>query len=226
MGEFFAGLGQDIFSYIIAHRVISFLTFIFGSGVIFSILKKWWEPVAAPVFYAIVSGGVIFICVWLLIQSDRQFVNDKSSRPYFSTAGSDIQKLFQGSWILTVSVQNNDIPAQDVSSQLLVLPESLDPTKAPLFTNREESANPIGPRMIFNHRWWPITVNRNTLPAFIVFQIRYSDSLSNETFSQAFYLKFLGTSQDGTFIQQLMNADSYEKTRMERYMKERGIPML
>ena len=219
-------LGQEIIAYFIANRVVSFLTLTIGSGVIFGMLKKWWEPVAVPVFYAIVSGGVIFICMWLLTQSDRQFTNGKPPRPYFTQAQAKIHSHSQGIRILTVSVQNNDTPAQNVVSQFLVLQEFLDPTIGPLHSRTVESANPVGSRGIFSQHWWPVGVKPNTRPAFVVFQIRYSNILSEEVFSQAFFLKFLGVSQDGTFIQELINASSYEKTRIEKYMKERGIPIL
>ena len=226
MEQFFSELVQDIVAYFIAHRVISFLTFIIGSGVLYGILKKWWDPVASTVFYAIVGGGVIFICMWLVTQSDRQFANDRASRPYFSHSQGKIYQLSKVGQVLTVSVQNNDTLAQDVVTQLIVLEESLDPTKGPIHIKEIKNANPVGPSEILYQHWGPIEAKLLGQPAFVVFQIRYTDTLTNETYSQSFFLKFLGTTKDGTFINQLMNANTYEKARMERYINEPRISTL
>ena len=122
-----------------------------------------------------------------------------------------------------MSVQNNDIPAENVVSHLLILDYSLDSRTAPLYTKREESANPVGRSAILSQHGGPIAIPPNARPAFVVFQVRYTNALSGEMHSQILFLKFLGTSQDGTFIQELFNASSDEKIKIRRYMEKRGI---
>jgi len=228
MEQIFAWLLQEI----AAHWIIVALGA--GSTVGLKILKRYWPSVVTDVLlYAIVGGIVTFICILLLAQTRlqtetlEQFASERPTRPYFAQTQATIQNLPQGTHThtLTLSVQNNDVPAKDVVSQLLVLEASLDPTRGPLFAQRKEEANPVGPRSIFS-RFLPVTVKRSTRPAFVVFQIRYTDALSNETYSQSLFLKFLGGFQDGIFNQQLFNASSDEKTRMERYLRERRIPTL
>ena len=214
-------LWQDMVSWIITLVVAAML----------GVARKYRPSVAAPVLYAIIGGGVIFVCLWLPARLDRHLealevlTNGRPTRPYFTQTQAAIQDVLQSTKALTVSVQNNDIPAQNVVSQLLVLEESLDPTIEPIHTKRIENANIVGPSGTLSQYWF-VDVKRNARPAYILFQIRYADALSNETYSQALFLKFLGSSQAGTFIQQLVNASSDEKTRIERYLMERGIPSL
>ena len=203
-----------------------------GSAILRALKNKdRWRSQIDLLLYAIVGGVVAFICMSLFVQIRLQreisekLASERPTRPYFTQTQTAIQNVSPGIRILPVSVQNNDVPAKDVVSQLLVLEESLDPTREPLHTKREEPANAVGPRGIFSH-YWSAQIRQLIRPTFIVFQIRYTDALSNETYSQTLFLKFLGAAQDGTFFQQLFNASSDEKTRMERYMRERGIPML
>ena len=137
---------------------------------------------------------------------------NQPSRPYFTQTQAAIQDVSQGIRTLTVSVQNNGNPARDVVSQLLALGESLDPTIEPLHTNRIESANDVGPGGTLSQHWF-VDIKQNARPAFIVFEIRYTDAIEDETHSQVLFLKFLGSSQDGSFIQQLFTASSDEKVR-------------
>ena len=183
----------------------------------------------------VISWSVLWLMVvtflgliFMMLQPSRSVgvvLDSGIRRPYFTQTQAAIQDVSPGIRALMVSVQNNDSPAEDVVSQLLVLEESLDPTIEPLNTKRVENANPIGPGGTLSQYWF-VDVKKNARPAFVVFEIRYTDALRNETHSQALFLKFLGSSQDGIFIQQLSNATSDEKTRMESYLMERGIPTL
>ena len=96
----------------------------------------------------------------------------------------------------------------------------------PLHSSRVEIANPIGFGGTHNHHWGPVNVPPNARPAFVVLQVQYSHALSNALYSQSLFLKFRGTSQDGTYIEQLFNATSDEKTKIMRYMEKRGISAL
>ena len=155
-----------------------------------------------------------------------ELIRANPTKPYFTQTLAKIYSVSDGTAYLTVSVQNNAIPAENVVSHLLILREDLNVNAGPLHSNRIESANPIGPGGTHSHHWGPFNVPANALPLFIVLQIRYVHALSNETYSQVLYLKFRGSSQDGTFIEQLFNASSDEKARVERYMEKRGISKL
>lgn len=224
---------EQFFTWLVEAIMAHWAMLALGTGVTvgLGVLKLYWPSVTDVLLYAIVGGVVTCICMLLLNQTRWQteiwekFANERPTRSYFTQVKAEIQNVSQSILILTVSVQNNDVPAKDVVSQILVIEESLDPTGEPLLKRRLEEANPVGPRGVFSH-YWPVKVGRNARPAFVMFQIRYTDALSDKTYSQDLFLKFLGASQDGTFIQQLFNANSDEKTRMERYVRERGIPTL
>ena len=217
-------------------------------------VNKWWARVPLPALYAL-SGAVLgFVCLFLLSLSDRHIeelerIGDKQTeavekladqqglllnqlaeanpkRPYFTQTLAKIYKTTGKTTYLSVSVQNNNIPAEGVVSHLLVLEESLDSKSNPLHSDRIESANPIGSGGTHSHHWGPVNVPQRTRPAFVVFLVRYTNALTDEMLSQALFLKFLGSSEDGTFIQQLFNASSDEKTKIERYLEKRGLSKL
>lgn len=217
-------------------------------------LRQWLPKAARPALYGLAGGGIIFVCLLLVALSDRhieelerigseqvrelerltdqqeqslaELTQATPTRPYFIQSLAQIHELSPGLRYLTVSVQNNSVPAENVVSHLLVLEEALDPNNEPLHTKREEIANPVGSGGILSQHWGAVKIERNTRPAFVVFQVRYTNVLDNEAYSQALYLKFAGSSQDGTFIQQLFNASSDEKSKIERYMEKRGIVTL
>ena len=198
---------------------------------ILGIIAKWaWNRGRTVIVYgvlwlmSVVLIGVMFAVLRPTTPISVIADSGQPSRPYFIQIQAEIQEVSQGFHALTVSVQNNGSPAHNVVSQLLALDESLDPTIEPLHTRRLESANAVGPGTTFSQHWF-VDIGQNTRPAFIVFEIRYADALTNEAYSQALFLKFLG-SQSGTFIQQLFNASSDEKGRMEAYLGVRGIPRL
>ena len=155
----------------------------------------------------------------------NQLAEANPTRPYFTQSLSKVYNSLDKTF-LTVSVQNNNVPAKDVVSHLLILEESLAENSGPLHSNREESANPIGPGGTHSHHWGPVTVPPNARPAFVVFQIQYTNALNGEEFSQALFLMFRGSSQDGIFIVQLFAATGDQKEKIERYMEKRGISTL
>ena len=120
--------------------------------------------------------------------------------------------------VLRVVVQNNDVVAENVVTRLLIFEESLDPIIEPVYDGIEEDANPVGPNRPLNVVL-PIDPKWNMYPLFVVLQVQYTGSLSGKTYSQPFFLKYATGKQ-------FSRADMDEKTRIERYMKERGIPLL
>ena len=213
---------MDLWLQIIAGLVVA---------IVLGVVSKRWQTVAAPAFYATVGGGVFFICMFLVAQTEQQIgalkklVNDRPARPYFTLSRAIIQKNAQGKEELAVSVQNNQVPAEKVVSQILIIGEAIDPTIAPIDSITIENANAVGINAKVRQYVTLIDIKQSTRPAFVVFQIKYLDPFSKKTFSQAFFLKFLGwTTQEKSFRRELNNADIDERNKMERYMKEREIP--
>ena len=155
-----------------------------------------------------------------------KLVNYRPTRPYFTQAQGAIRRMSKGIYYLTVSMQNNEIVAENVISHLLILDGSLHSNIGPIHSRRIENANPTGSKAILSHHHWPFNFKRNARPKFAVFQVQYTNPLSNETYSQALFLKLHRSPQGGTFIQQLFNASSDEKSKIEKYMKNRGISKL
>ena len=194
----------------------------------------------APALYAIVGGVMIFFCLWLAGElrqqtkelqkltnehQTRQFEGDRSPRPYFTHIDSVVRKDEQGTGMLMLATVNNDVPVRGVVSQILVLDESLDPTKEPVRTKRVEGANPVGPHGMLTH-YVPVPVEPDTPHLFIAFHMRYIDALSNKPYSQAFFLEWTGVRPDGNFIPHPFGTSKQKKTRIEQYIKDRRIPML
>ena len=208
--------------------------------------QPYWTDIAK---YTIVGWVLLVICISFVFNAHHQievlerleresavrasrqievletFEKKRSPRPYFTQQETDIRNFSKGINVLSVMVQNNDIPAKDVVTQLLVFVESLNPTKAPLHNNSVDNANDIGPHGKLNQNWI-MKLAQIKRPMFVVFQIRYVDALNSQEYSQVLYLKSSGVFKDGTFIQQLFHATSDEKTRIEKYMEYRDIPML
>lgn len=255
--------------------VIPVMAFL-GGGAVIGAVKKFRDAWGAPLLYGVAGGGVIFICLWLPVQLNQHFGEDKRigdeqtaalerianeqrktlarltakqtaasgeiareqkeilvilakgipTRPYFTPTTAKIYKISEGKIYLTVSVQNNEVPAENVVSHLLVINEALDQRKAPLHSNRMESANAIGPGGTHGHHWGPVTVPKSARPAYVVFQMRYTHALSDEEYRQVLFLRFQGASETGNFIMTLFNAISDEKKRIEKYMSRRGIAKL
>ena len=165
------------------------------------------------------------------LSSEQRKILDKliratPTRPYFTQALAKMYKVTSGEIYLTVSVQNNNVPANGVVSHLLVLRGSLDRRMGPLHSNRVESANPIGPGGTHSHHWGPISVPANAIALFVVLQVRYTHALTGEVYSQPLFLKFHGSSESGIFVNQLFNATGEEKKEIQRYMEQRGISAL
>ena len=246
MWDLLTWFGQELLS----HWLIPFIIMV--ASTVIGIIRRYWPKVADIVGYALVGLGIGIICILLLALAERQkeigddlterseqhtkalkqqaetlekLIKQKPTRPYFTQKQTDIRNLMEGIQVLSVTVQNNDIPTRDVVSQLVVIDESLDPTKKPIHTQRIVNANDIGPHGTY-FQYWLVKIQKTARPMFVIFQIRHIDTLTDKTYSQALFLKFLGASKSGNFIQQLMHASREEKTRMERYMRDRGIPSL
>ena len=201
------------------------------SGLI--VMAKWLWNRKRP----IVLWFVLWVAMTMSLGTFMQVIRPGSvsdgeieTRPYFTKSQAEINAVStdDGATVFTtlrVSVQNNNKPAKNVINQLMLLDERLDPTMEPLRTQRIENANDIGRLQILS-RYTPVTVGSNTRAAFVVFEIRYTDALTNGIYSQIWFMKFQGSSQDGTFIQQLFDANYDERTRIESYIEQRNIPVL
>ena len=191
---------------------------------LFPSLRTRWKLVV------LVVVALLFV-LWGTCNPERESPETPESvtllRPYFTLIYAGIQNTSRDLRTLVISVQNNtDVPANEVVDQLLILEKPLDLTIEPLHKKTITEANPQGPSGILSRRL-SFNPKRSMPPSFVLFQIRYNSYLSNETHLQSWYLKFSGVIQDEIDIEQLLNnATKDEKIRIERYMKERKIPML
>ena len=230
------------------------LVFSIGCAVMIGALAKFWKSEsAAPWRLALIAGGVIYLSLSSLghlkqqtetleelIKEQRKVVEelenkqniilnkeaDMPARAYFTLTQAAIRKASENFRYFIISVQNNDFLAENVVIHLLVLGESLDPKKMPLHSYKEESANPVGPRGEISRTWGPIEIKENSPPAFVVFQIKYTNHLQNQTYSQVMFFKFGGSNQEGSYIEEFFHASRDDKLMIERYMEKRGLSKL
>lgn len=197
---------------------------------ILAMIARWaWNRHRPVVFWsALWLMMLAFIgFVFVVLQSNKAM---ESARPYFTKSQASIYAVVTddgkktSNTMLTVSVQNNDRPAKNITHQLLILDEQLDPTREPLRAQRTKTANDIGRHQILN-RHTPVSVGPNTRSAFVVFEIQYTDASTDESYSQIWFMKFTG-SKDGTFTPTLFESTQDERAKMEAYIRQRGIPML
>ena len=148
------------------------------------------------------------------------------TRPYLTLTNAEIKKDSQGKFTLILTTKNNTSAlVKDVDSRLLVLEESLNQNKEPSHKFRFKSAHDTGPGGVIN-RELDVNVTTSTLPAFIVYQIKYTNPSKEEPYFQEFFLKFRGVRPDSTFKTQLSDAGLDAKIKIEQYMEERPIPPL
>lgn len=203
-----------------------------GAGVVI-IARLAWKRLPKAVFW-----GLMGIFTWLVLFAAIQYSISilhaikpiESARPYFTKVQSKIYQVSTTSGkkhpltVLTVSVQNNNVPARNIVSQLMILDRRLDPTSRPLRTRRVANANEIG-RFQNLSQHTPVNVGRNTKAAFVVFEIKYEDA-SSQTYSQKWFMKFEGSTRIGNFFPELFEADQNERFRIEAYIRQRSIPRL
>ena len=193
-----------------------------------AVIATWaWKRNWRTIFW-----GVAFLTTFFVIQIlfSAMQPNIESERPYFTKSRTSIYRVTTvdgkktSNWFLTVTVQNNDKPAKNVINQVLILGNKMDPTVRPLRTRRVRNANDIGRFQTLSHHE-PVTVGSNTRPAFVIFEIKYADALSDESYSQIWFMKFAG-SRGGTFTPTLFEATQDQRTKIEAYIRQRNIPML
>lgn len=209
-------IGEEIASSVIA--TLSSLATVAALGLALKFRKTW----LTPLWYGITSGGVIFLCVLLA----TSMLTETQPRPYFTLKSAGMKKNAmptdeEGSERFFVSVRNNDIPAENVVSHLLVISEKLDPNSGPIDSARLESANPVGPGGFHSALSSVFTVEPDTDPAFVVFQVGYN--YTQKEFSQVLFFVFGGSNEDGVYDKELRHASRDEKEAIVRYMEKRGL---
>ena len=194
----------------------------------FGMLARWaWKRHRQVLFWSVawLMTFTAISLVFLALQPQRP-----SARPYFTRVQSKIYPVSTTGGkkhpltILTVSVQNNDVPAKNITSQLTILDKRLDPKNPPLRAQRFTSANDIG-RFQNYAQHTPVNVRRNTKAAFVVFQIKYED-VPGQTYSQVWFMKFGGSTRVGNFFPDLFDVDQREKDKIDAYIKHISNPML
>ena len=197
-------------------------------------IATWAWKRSPQIVYGIVFGIVLWGMVFILLgfslsvlQLNRPI---ESARPYFTSSKTSISPALVDDGArafftaLEVSVRNNDRPAKNFVSQMLILDERIDSTIQPLHSGRIKNANDIGRSQTINHR---VTghVRLNSRSAFIVFEIKYADVLTDKNYSQIWFLKFTRSLQDGKLIWSFFEAKYGERTKIETYIEQRDIPM-
>lgn len=123
---------------------------------------------------------------------------------------------------LSLDILNNtDATAENITTGVLVLEGSLNPSREPLYRGRIKHGNAEGPGGRFDH------VVRFELggvppPLYVVFEAQYTGSNSKE-FTQTEFLKVV--SGPGA-VKEVHKAKDSEKNRIKEYMRDRNIPML
>ena len=176
---------------------------------------RWWQYlfVGVGVLGFSISIGFAFCEILEMKQSSLVLTEAK------------IQSPSKNDQMLAISIENKgNQAAKNVVTWFLLFEQSLNLNIPPLDTGIRIEANPIG---IGKEVSWfyPVKIESNTLPFFVVFQIQSTGGLSNKKYLQSFFLKFSGTRQDGSYFEQLFNAELKEKERIEEYMQKRGTPL-
>ena len=194
-------------------------------------VAQWsWRRHRQIIFWGVV-WLMTFLAIGLVLAALQSQGPTESTRPYFTKVQSKIYQVTTTSGgkhpltVLTVGVQNNEVPARNVVSQLMIFDRRLDPTSPPLRTQRFASANDIG-RFQNHAQHTPVSVGRNTKAAIVVFEVKYDDTLSGQAYSQIWFMKFGGSTRVGNFVPDLFDADQHERTKIESYIRQQGIPML
>lgn len=146
-------------------------------------------------------------------------------RPYFTQTRASLHKQTDGTYTLSLDLQNHGTPATNILMQALVVDHSLDPTRKPVYSRRIDMANPADSGIIVS-TMQHIALTLNQQPIFVMFQIRYTDAMSQASHVQEIFLKSREVDANGKYRPTLVHASKDEKARMERYVKDRGIPTL
>ena len=196
-----------------------------------SMIAAWaWKHDRNIAFWCVVFFIMVTV-IGLLFASLLPNNSIDSPRPYFTKARAEISRSLIKSnttspvYVLTVSVQNNEIPAKNVVSHLLILDGLLRSTTEPVTMDRIKNANDVGRLQYLNHRI-NINIGRNARVAFVVFEIKYSSASGDDVYSQVWFMKFTGSSPDGKFDPPLVDASHAEREKIDEYIRLRNIPML
>ena len=214
----------------------------------------WNDLTLSAVVASAISTGLVMLAMWAL-KKKRQIVfwmalwvsafaaiqvgaflmqlnpAVDSARPYFTKSKSKILSFsndaIRGTLEMTIvaSVKNNDRPASNYISQIMILDTRLDPTVAPLKTGRIRNANDVGRFQTLNHRA-RVKVDGIVQSSYIVHEIKYSDALSGEIYPQIWFMKMVWSLRGGKLSSSLFEARYDERTKMEEYIEQRKIPTL
>lgn len=189
-------------------------------------LQAFAWPSALMQFGLLVSmGSIVSFLGAVVVALVKRQITSQPTRPYFTNHRSYIRHLREDQWELRVQVENNEIPVNDVASQLVMLNQSLSPTIPPIAVHIFENANPLGSRSIYFQNWWSSSGDFMLL-GFVLFQMRYVSAAgeSKHVYTQEFFFKIQHLSTDGTVMTELHSASMDEKSRIEKYMKLHEIP--
>ncbi|MCY3728725.1 MAG: hypothetical protein OXF97_07000 [Nitrospira sp.] len=183
------------------------------------------------VLYFVASTYAAFIGLALLNLTEQHtdilehLQASHSEQAGFTYVGSDIQKQPDGRYSFILRTQYHGAIASDIVSQTLVFEHSLNSMKEPLHRVKEYPANPMGAGIVFQ-RVQDIAIYPIEGPIFVMHQMQYTDAITNKQGVNAMFLKALVKESKTKYEPHLWHATADEKTRMKRYVKDRGIPIL
>lgn len=237
----------------IASHALGVASGVVGVAILTAIRKwagGFWNMTRESLPTGVLIGLTVWLVTWLPMQIDQSFekhttaVNQLATaleehteklaaipyepmgtpaRPYFTLMQAVVSDDGNGTGELSLSVKNNEVPAEDVVSHLLVVSKTLNSGKGPLHSSRSELANPIGGSGSHRHYWSDIRIVPDIDPAFVVLQLQYSHAFSGDKFSQIYFMVFSGSSEDGSYKKNLNNANRDQKVAIVRYLEKRGI---
>ena len=144
---------------------------------------------------------------------------DERKRPYIKIAEpvpGIKQKTGEHPFTVDFTLENiGEHPAQDISCKQIMI--SSDFKNSPQICD-VTIANEIPPGLSF---WWSVPLD--TIPMdfpvqYIVFMVKYNDSILNKSYSQAFYLKWLGA-KEGVTHADFRNATMEDREIIDNYLR-------
>ena len=193
-----------------------------------------WKRLPKAVFWVVLA-----IFAWLVFFTALQFalsilqVNKpiSSARPYFKKVKSRLSPTLTKDRTkalyteLQISIRNNDRPARNFISQLVVLDGQLNPNSGPLMRRRLEFVNDIGEHQFLNRKT-RVAFHLKNRKTFVMYEIRYVDVFTDKVYPQIWFVKFTGLLPDRRSVVELVGISKDEKTKIEAYIRDREVPML
>ena len=205
----------------------------FEGDIIFAV-APWKLKVIVEIIIAFVGGGVLMellptykiaiIAVTALAMILVVFLwpDSPDANPYFTfQQGKAIMEEGKHVELLLDIFNNTDVTAENITTGVLVLEGSLNPSREPLYRGRIKHGNAEGPGGRFDHVV-RFELGEAPPPLYVVFEAQYTGS-NRKKLTQTEFLKIV--SGPGA-VKEVHKAKDSEKNGIKEYMRDRNIPML